>query len=111
MEYEFNYDELMHYKYISRKKVNGKWQYVYDQPAGGRKSLPVQNNTQVLPRANKEKKELVSGPRQVTTTTKLKNTKLAGKTTQKKAKTLSIEEKTAKRVKLGKDVLKKYGLG
>lgn len=24
-------DELMHFKYISKKKVNGKWRYVYDQ--------------------------------------------------------------------------------
>lgn len=34
-DHELGPDELMHFKYISKKKINGKWRYYYDKLADG----------------------------------------------------------------------------
>lgn len=59
-------DWLKHHKYIDRKRVNGKWRYVYDADE----------------RDLKKGRQLTSGPREVTQTRQLKDTEV-GKSQRK----------------------------
>ena len=43
--YEIPDDVLMHWKYIKREKVNGKWRYIYDVNAGKTQSLGINKSS------------------------------------------------------------------
>ena len=73
--HEMSDDELMHWKYIKREKVNGKWVYTYKQPESNQPTTRYD-----MAKANqKRKKDAEKAARKEERTNKLTNCRNAGK--------------------------------